>query len=109
LERLASDQWTDFNDHDPGITFLDGLCYALLDLGYRIFHPVQDLLAEAGPDVPLALYSPSEALTSRAVTPNDLRRVVLDVPGVKNAWIEKVTTPAPKLLFDPAARTVTID
>ena len=109
LERLASDQWTDFNDHDPGITFLDGLCYALLDLGYRIFHPVQDLLAEAGPDVPLALYSPSEALTTRAVTPDDLRRVVLDVPGVKNAWLEKVTTPAPKLLFDPAARTVTLD
>src|SRR4051794_2156238 len=109
LERLAGEQWTDFNAHDPGITLLDGLCYTLLDLGYRIFHPVPDLLAEAGADAPLALHTPGSALSCHAVTPDDLRRVVLDVPGVKNAWIERVSSPAPKLRFDPAARTVSFD
>ena len=33
LERLASQQWTDFNAHDPGITILEQFCYALTDLG----------------------------------------------------------------------------
>jgi hypothetical protein len=109
LERLAGDQWTDFNAHDPGITVLDAMCYALIDLGYRIFHPIPDLLAEAGPDAPSGLLSPAEALTCRAVTPEDLRRVVLDVPGVKNAWIEKVDTASPPLRYDRGAGTLSID
>lgn len=109
LERLAGDQWTDFNTHDPGITILEALGYVLMDLGYRIFHPIPDLLAEAGPDVSPLLPSPASALTTNAVTPDDLRRVVLDVPGVKNAWIEPVEAPAPPLRFAPAARTVSIE
>ena len=35
LERLAGHLWTDFNDHDPGITILEQLCYALTDVAYR--------------------------------------------------------------------------
>jgi hypothetical protein len=109
LERLAGEQWTDFNAHDPGITLLDAICYVLTDLGYRTFHPIPDLLAEAGPDAALGLFTPAEALTTRAVTPDDLRRVVLDVPGVKNAWIEKVDTPVSRLRYDSAAQTLSID
>ncbi len=109
LERLAGEEWTDFNAHDPGITLLDTICYALIDLGYRTFHPIPDLLAEAAPNTPLGLFTPAEALTCRAVTPEDLRRVVLDVRGVKNAWIEKVDAPAPPLRYDPEARTLSSD
>lgn len=37
LERLAANSdWTDFNAHDPGITILEQLCYALSDWAYRI-------------------------------------------------------------------------
>src|SRR3954452_6342494 len=85
LERLAGEQWTDFNAHDPGITLLEALCYALTDLGYRTFHPIPDLLAEAEAQRLLCLFTPAEVLTSRAVTADDLRRIALDVPGVKNA------------------------
>ena len=109
LERLAGDQWTDFNAHDPGITLLDLICYALTDLGYRTFHPIPDLLAEAGPKADLGLFTPAEVLTTAAVTPDDLRRVALDVPGVKNAWIEQVAVPTPRLRYDAAARTIAID
>src|SRR3954468_23912069 len=109
LERLTGDQWTDFNAHDPGITLLDSICYVLTDLGYRTFHSIPDLLAEAGPDAKLDLFTPAEVLTTAAVTPDDLRRVVLDVPGVKNAWIEKVDLPTPRLRYDAAAKTVAID
>ena len=35
LEDLATFIWTDFNVHDPGITILEVLCYAITDLGYR--------------------------------------------------------------------------
>src|SRR5262249_24576430 len=39
LGRLAGAQWTDFNTHDPGITILEQLCYAITDLGYRTAYP----------------------------------------------------------------------
>jgi hypothetical protein len=32
LGRLAGAQWTDFNAHDPGVTILEQLCYAITDL-----------------------------------------------------------------------------
>ncbi|MBP1650009.1 MAG: hypothetical protein H6Q26_166, partial [Bacteroidetes bacterium] len=35
LAQLSGKIWTDHNVHDPGITILETLCYALLDLGYR--------------------------------------------------------------------------
>ena len=38
-------EWTDHNVHDPGITTLEMLGYALTDLGYRASFPIQDLLA----------------------------------------------------------------
>ena len=35
LQALSSDLWTDYNLHDPGVTILEVLCYAITDLGYR--------------------------------------------------------------------------
>lgn len=88
LERMTGRQWTDFNAHDPGITLLEQLCYALTDLGYRTDYELPDLLANGGSDPYESLHPPAEILTSRPVTPADLRRLVLDVNGVKNAWVE---------------------
>ncbi|BAM90273.1 hypothetical protein S58_42880 [Bradyrhizobium oligotrophicum S58] len=109
LERLAGEQWTDFNAHDPGITLLEAMCYALSDLGYRTFHPIPDLLAEAGGGGATCLFTPAQALTCRAITQDDLRRIVLDVPGVKNAWIVRADGASPPLRYDPAAKTISID
>lgn len=85
LERLTSAQWTDYNAHDPGITILEQLCYALTDLGYRLNHPMEDLLAGGKPD---ALPGPLVMLTGDPVTANDLRKLALSVEGVANAWVE---------------------
>lgn len=90
LERMTGRSWTDFNTHDPGITLLEALCYALTDLFYRTDFDVADLLADGGSDPYASFHAPAELLTTRAVTLDDLRRVVLDVEGVKNAWIEPV-------------------
>ena len=46
-QALASDLWTDFNLHDPGLTILETLCYALTDLGYRTNFPIEDLVARS--------------------------------------------------------------
>src|SRR3954465_4600018 len=35
IQKAGSDQWTDYNVHDPGITILEALCYGITDLGYR--------------------------------------------------------------------------
>ena len=35
IQQFSGNQWTDFNYHDPGITFLEQICYALTDLGYK--------------------------------------------------------------------------
>lgn len=109
LERLTGHGWTDFNAHDPGITLLEAGCYALTDLGYRIFHPIPDLLAEGGADGASGLFTPAQALTGRAVTLDDLRRVALDVKGVKNAWIERVEQPAPNLSYDEESKALSLD
>ncbi|MBV8401766.1 MAG: hypothetical protein JOZ17_24040, partial [Acetobacteraceae bacterium] len=109
LERLTDSSWTDFNAHDPGITLLEAGCYALTDLGYRIFHPLPDLLANGGADAAAGLFTPAQALTGRAVTFDDLRRVALDVKGVKNAWIERVEQPALRLSYDDGPKALSID
>lgn len=100
LERLGGKLWTDFNAHDPGITILEQVCYALTDLAYRIDYDMQDLLASSDEAPYRSLHSPAQVLTTNPVTLTDLRKLVIDVPGVKNAWFEQVAGPEPGLLYD---------
>ncbi len=95
IEKMAGEVWTDFNAHDPGITILEQLCYAITDLGYRMAYDLPDLLAGEGMDPYQSLYSPATILSTQPVTLTDLRKLVLDVAGVKNAWIETLESPAP--------------
>ena len=90
IPRLAGENWTDHNAHDPGITILEQVCYALTDLAYRTQYGVPDLLTREGGDPYASVYTPATILPSGPVTLADLRKLVLDVPGVKNAWIETV-------------------
>jgi hypothetical protein len=102
LERLSGQLWTDFNTHDPGITILEQLCYAITDLGYRINYDLKDLLT-SGPAAPYpSLYSPAQVLTTDPVTRSDLRKWIIDVNGVKNAWVEPIETTDTGLLYDPS-------
>lgn len=91
LERMNGGRWTDYNESDPGITLLEQVCYALTDLGYRTDYPIPDLLAEGGADPYASLHPPEGMLTCHPVTPADLRRLILDVEGVHNAWVLPVT------------------
>src|SRR5271165_7067969 len=75
IARLAGKRWTDFNSHDPGITILETLCYALTDLGYRINYDMRDLLGSQEGDPYLSLFSPAKILTCNPVTATDLRKL----------------------------------
>lgn len=100
LEKMAADLWTDFNAHDPGITILEQLCYAITDLANRASFDMPDLLAKAGEETYRSLYTPAQIMTSNPVSPNDIRKLVIDVDGVKNAWVEQVVTQEPALHYD---------
>lgn len=94
LQQLSSQLWTDYNLHDPGVTLLEVLCYAVTDLGYRTNFDIQDLLAldPKNPDSQENnFFTPNEILTCNPVTEQDWRKRIIDIPGVRNVWIEKVT------------------
>ena len=90
IRRLSRKLWTDHNAHDPGITTLELLCYALTELGYRAGYAVEDLLAteedNAG-TMAQQFFTPSQILPNCPLTTRDYRKLLIDIDGVKNAWI----------------------
>ena len=102
IQELAGNIWTDYNVHDPGVTILEILSFALTDLDYRTNFPIADLLAEET-DNELAMHkqflSALKALPSRPVTIADYRKLLIDIVGVKNAWLKKGHNEVP-LYFD---------
>ncbi|HET9626557.1 MAG TPA: hypothetical protein VFP84_34580 [Kofleriaceae bacterium] len=101
IEQLAGDTWTDLNDHDPGVTLLQALAYAITDLGYRAEHPIADLLT--GPDGRIdleggCLFPPERLFPCAPVTLLDLRKYLLDeLPGLANVWIDRLPSDDPVL------------
>ncbi|MEB2783081.1 hypothetical protein [Algoriphagus persicinus] len=99
IQRIGGKIWTDYNSHDPGITILEVLCYAITDLGYRSNFPIQDLLANESGSLKNQFFPASKILPSTPVTLNDYRKFLMDVEvvdvadlqcpraGIKNAWI----------------------
>ena len=89
IENLASDLWTDYNAHDPGITILEALCYAITELGYRCGFDMKDLLT--GSDGHLVngqtLFTAKEILTINPLNINDYRKLLVDIIGIHNAWL----------------------
>lgn len=88
IQNLSGDLWTDHNSHDPGITLLELLCYALLDLGYRTSHSMPDLLASGENGAGKTVFTPAEILGNAPLTINDYRKLLLDIRGVRNAWLD---------------------
>lgn len=94
IQQAGSGQWTDYNLHDPGITILEALCYAITDIGYRTGWRIEDILApqtpSADPARPYpgqAFFTAREILTVNPTTVDDFRRLLIDLPGVRDAWV----------------------
>ena len=52
VQELSGDVWTDYNSHDPGVTILEQLCYALTDVAFRTSLPIEEILTP-GKDLPI--------------------------------------------------------
>jgi len=108
IEEMGSQLWTDYNAHDPGITILEALCYAITELGYRTGWDIEDILTPDPAKKKAALASkqqtsadqeslyPDQAffpakdiLTINPVTTDDFRRLLISLKGVRNAWVTK--------------------
>ncbi|HWK04711.1 MAG TPA: hypothetical protein VNS58_13820 [Puia sp.] len=89
IESLSSALWTDYNAHDPGITILEALCYALTELGYRADFDMKDLLTDKNGNTVggQVFFTAKQILTNNPLTIDDYRKVLIDIVGVHNAWL----------------------
>ena len=91
IEKLSGDIWTDYNAHDPGVTILEMLSYAITDLAARIEMPMKNLLTpedDSGAGIKDQFFSASKILTTNAVSETDYRKLFIDIEGVKNCWLQ---------------------
>lgn len=93
LQESCGDVWTDYNEHDPGVTMLEQLCYALTSLTYLAGTPVRDLLIEKQ-GMPIntnrqALYTPRQIYPVNPLTVDDYRKLLLDrLSWIGNVWLQ---------------------
>lgn len=125
IRKLAGETWTDHNLHDPGITILEQICYALTDLGYRLNFSVPELLADAakrdGDKAQIGWKKGAEAqnadslpamppmedmLPSAPYTLEDWQRIFLDIPGTRAMEILPVSNASPQLFYNPVLNEV---
>lgn len=92
-QELSGDIWTDYNHHDPGITILEQLCFAITEMSYKAGIPVEELLY-AKRDEPFdskdnAFFLGERVFPSAPLTILDYRKLLVDhlYPDVKNAWL----------------------
>ncbi|WMJ72685.1 hypothetical protein RCC89_05835 [Cytophagaceae bacterium ABcell3] len=89
IEKFGSKLWTDYNTHDPGITMLEVLCYAITDLANRASLPMQDILG-GKTSIEGQFFNAEEMLPSAPVTALDYRKLIIDrIDGVRNCWVSK--------------------
>lgn len=93
LETLSGDVWTDYNEHDPGVTILEQFCFALTELSYKANLDIEDLLC-AKSETPLdpednAFFPAEQIFPTRPLNLIDYRRLLIDrlYPHVQNAWL----------------------
>ncbi len=108
IQNLASDLWTDYNIHDPGVTILEMLAYAITDISARAYKPVQDLLASKPGALPAEkdFFSAAEILPCSAVTLNDFRKLLIDQDLIRNAWLSPSSTTGLAFYLDPVSQTL---
>ncbi|MCF6404969.1 hypothetical protein L3C95_18860 [Chitinophaga filiformis] len=101
---LSGKIWTDHNLHDPGITMLEALCYVLTDLDYRTKLSFKDLVAAPAGGGEDNFYTAAQILGNNPLTIADIRRMLIDIKGVRNAWLlpinETETEEAYSLSYD---------
>ncbi|TVQ32554.1 MAG: hypothetical protein EA356_13215 [Geminicoccaceae bacterium] len=96
LQAKTGAEWTDYNLHDPGVTLLEAIAFALTDLAYRLDFETADLLTASPSGLELdalGLLTPPAALPARPSTLADLRHAILDAePDAADVAIRTVAS-----------------
>lgn len=95
IQQFSGKIWTDYNIHDPGVTILEILCYAITDLGFRASYPIEDILAAKPGEDDISgksFFTAEKILPTAPLTINDYRKLLIDIKGVANAWLDKAET-----------------
>lgn len=93
LQKLSGANWTDYNEHDPGVTIFENIAYTLTNLSYKVDLPINDILTtskgrnlDSGDN---GFFIPSDILTTNPVIEDDYRKLFIDgIRNVKNVWIK---------------------
>ncbi len=91
IEQLASQNWSNLNTSDPGVTILEQLCYAQTELGYCAQFSVEDVLTQANGQINYKnqFFEPQKILTSAPITLEDYRKYVVDqVDEANNIYLQ---------------------
>jgi len=98
IQKMAGKIWTDFNLHDPGVTILEQLCYAITDLAYQTDFDITDLLSDKDGNIDYkanSFFLKQNILTSNPVTVIDYRKAIIDeVDEIDNVWLKPVISAA---------------
>jgi len=96
IEQLGGKLWTDYNSHDPGITTLEVLSYAITDLGMRMNLNMEDILTsdDVKTDIHTQFLKAAEILPSRPLNELDYRKLFIDINmagsltrPIRNCWL----------------------
>lgn len=102
IRKLAPGTWTDHNFHDPGITLLETLSYALTEAGIQagadsaldssedVYTFMTNLLNGAKQTAPQDFFTCSMVLPSSPVSLTDFQKVLIDNPRIKRAWVSVI-------------------
>lgn len=102
IEELGGKLWTDYNSHDPGITTLEVLSYAITDLGMRMNLNMEDILSskDKDKDIDTQFINATEILPSRPLNELDYRKLFIDIGTkqgsartIRNCWLRPRTEP----------------
>ncbi|SLM64550.1 MULTISPECIES: hypothetical protein [Dickeya] len=115
VQRLSGQRWSDYNRHDPGVTLLELLCFALSDLIYRTDFALPDYLTR--PDgtldyVAQGLMLPEQIFPARPSTRQDYQHAILShFSDIEHVWVSSDAQGRYhiRFLLDDAARQRSTD
>ena len=89
INKIGGEKWNNLSECDPGITILENLLFAIMDIDYRSKFLMLDLLADdpSSPSENIQFFNADEILTSTPITLKDYYKIILDVDNVLNCEI----------------------
>jgi hypothetical protein len=109
LQKNTSVAWSDHNVHDPGITLLEALSYVITEIANQLNFSFEDLIATAKGIADANVNYPSAGtnLPCKAVTLIDFRKVILDLPEIRNAYFDVTTDSKIPVFYTPPSGPLT--